>query len=610
MLTWLSRCPFALLVLQLACFQWTCLAVGSGSARGDDAPPKSDAAVAFTTMLPATTAIYVEMAPAERWLEHSLRGTIQGSEAFTKIAGSAGGEKLQAGIRFIELLVGESLESIARKVTAGGFVIAVEREHEGVVLIAKTEGQDWLEPFLQRLVKLARDNASGSGQPDPIKQAEYRGLTVYQAQQMIVAAIDGHLVVTNKNDLGKAVADRYLDKATGGLGQTPNFRSWLETRAKQPAEAEAGQEIAWSFVDLEPLREAGVLKELRGGRVNDFFGELVLGGVVATLVKTPVVAGSLKLGERGASLQLSAPFDKEWGGEERAYYFGPDGQGRALPLLKTSGAVASLSTYRDISQLWLRAGDLFDERVNDRLAEADNTLTTLFSGRDFGQDILGGLHPELRLVSARQEFPPGQPLPAIRLPSFGIVAQMREPEVMRGELKRIFQSLIGFLNITGAMNGQPQLDLDMQTVADNPFFTATYVRDVDRQPEDQLPTQFNFQPTLAFVKDQVIIASSSALAKDLATQLDAGAAAVLPVTTNPQPKNTLIEVDGTAVYQTLQDNRGQLVAKNMLEKGHTKAEAEQETQLLLDIARMFQSLRLELGFQDQATLGIGFQLGE
>ncbi len=615
MLTLSSRPRFTLVVLPWVGLQLASLVLGHGSAWGDDVPPRSEASVAFTTMLPETTAIYVEMAPAERWLDHSLRGTIQGSEVFAKIVGSPGGEKLQAGIRFVEFLVGESLESIARKVTAGGFVIAVEREHEGVVLIAKTAGQDWLEPFLQRLVKLARDNASGSGQPDPIKQAEYRGITAYQAQNLIVASFDGYLLVTNKNDLGKAVADRYSDKATGGLGQTPNFRSWLDTRAKQPTDAEAGQEIAWSFVDLQPLREAGAgaLKELQGGRVNDFFGELVLGGVVATLVKTPLVAGSLKLGDRGASLRLSAPFEQAWGGEERAYYFGPDGQGRALPLLSASGSVASLSTYRDISQMWLRAGDLFDERVNDRLAEADNTLTTLFSGRDFGQDILGGLHPELRLVAARQTLPADQPQPALRLPSFGIVAQMREPEVMRGELKRIFQSLIGFLNITGAMNGQPQLDLDMETVGDNPFFTATYVRDVDRQPQDQLPIQFNFQPTLAFVKDQVIIASTTALAKDLAEQLDTGATVEPlepPGAANPQPKNTLIEVDGTAVYQTLQDNRGQLIANNMLEKGHTKAEAEQETQLLLDIARLFQSLRLELGFQDQATLDFGFRLAE
>lgn len=604
-----SRCRF-----HLAFLPSVCLLVAFGQAWAEGLPPRSEAAVAITAMLPETTAIYVEVGPADAWLDHPLRGTIQGSPAFGKIVGSPGGVKLQTGIQFVELLIGESLETIARKLTAGGFAIAVERKHNGVILIAKTAGQDWLESYLQRLVKLARDNASGSGQPDPVKQVEYRGLTVYQAQNVIVAAVDGYLLATNKNDLGKEVVDRYLDRATGGLGQSPGFRGALETRVKQPIEA-AEREIAWSYVDLESLRNAGVAKDLLGGQVNDFFGELILGGVLATLHNTPLVAGSLKLGDRGASLRLSAPFDPSWGGENRAYYFGTDGQAVALPLLETSGWVASLSTYRDVSQLWLRAGDLFDEQVNDRLAEADNTLTTLFSGRDFGQDILGGLHPELRLVAAHQEFAAGQPQPAIRLPSFGIVAQMRDPQVMRGELKRIFQSLIGFLNITGAMNGQPQLDLDMETVADNPFFTATYVRDVDRQTQDQLPIQFNFQPTIAFVNDQVIVSSSSALAKEIAQQLGAkqlgsGAEAAPTTAGKSDHKNTLIRVDAAAVYQTLEDNRGQLIAKNMLEKGHTRAEAEQETQVLLEIAKLFESLQMDLGFQGQAALDFRLRLSE
>ena len=45
--------------------------------------------------------------------------------------------------------------------------------------------------------------------------------------------------------------------------------------------------------------------------------------------------------------------------------------------------IVSLSSYRDVSAMWLRAGDLFNEQTNEELAKADSGLTTLFSGKDF-----------------------------------------------------------------------------------------------------------------------------------------------------------------------------------------------------------------------------------
>ena len=80
--------------------------------------------------------------------------------------------------------------------------------------------------------------------------------------------------------------------------------------------------------------------------------------------------------------------------------------------------------------MWRGRGDLFNEQMNEELAKADSGLTTLFGGKDFGEDILGAFRPETQVVVARQHFAKGQPTPDIQLPAFGLVAEMKDPEKM------------------------------------------------------------------------------------------------------------------------------------------------------------------------------------
>ncbi|HAD61408.1 MAG TPA: hypothetical protein DCG12_19385, partial [Planctomycetaceae bacterium] len=115
----------------------------------------------------------------------------------------------------------------------------------------------------------------------------------------------------------------------------------------------------------------------------------------------------------GLEAKVSLPHDASWVPEQREFYFGPDGAGRAPSIPAVKSPLFSLSTYRNFSEMWLRAPDLFTEGVNDGMAEADANLTTFFSGRDFGEDILGALTPEVSFIAARQDFTDILPTPAI-----------------------------------------------------------------------------------------------------------------------------------------------------------------------------------------------------
>jgi hypothetical protein len=268
-----------------------------------------------------------------------------------------------------------------------------------------------------------------------------------------------------------------------------------------------------------------------------------------------------------------------------------------------------------VAELWRRAGDMFGERLNDQLAQADATLTTLFSGRDFGEDILGAIQPGLQWVVASQTFDAAKsPVPQIKLPAFALVTTLRKPDEMMTQLKRIFTSLVGFINVTGATNHQPQLDIETIKAADATFVHATYAAEVDRPKDWKVPIQFNFSPSLALVGDHAILASTSQIAQQIVERLrsqdSVSPGGAEPDSSEPGSSepgkanlpNTLLVIDGATATNALSANRDQLVSQNMIEKGHTQEEAEKEIDTLLSVLNLIESLEVRFDVGDSAQL--------
>jgi hypothetical protein len=332
-------------------------------------------------------------------------------------------------------------------------------------------------------------------------------------------------------------------------------------------------------VNTAAIRNAELAKKLFSGQADNPGVELLFGGILTALKETPYVALRIDAGDHQVRLSASSPFDPKWAKDLREYYFGPGGKGAAPPQLSVDGAILSVSSYRDASGMWLRAGDLFNEQMNEELAKADSGLTTLFGGKDFGEDILGAVRPEVQLIVAKQQFAENQAVPAIKLPAFGLVAQLKDPEKMQPELRRTFQSIIGFANVVGAMNGQPQLDLDMEKSDKAQFVTSSYLADPKNKDAQPVKINYNFSPSIAFSGNRFVLASTKALAHSLVT---AG-----PIDRpNGDAEHTvnshaLLHFD--ELREVLTDNRGQLVAQNMLKEGHTKEEAERDIGLVLEL---------------------------
>jgi hypothetical protein len=591
-LAWWLFLPTSILVATLNGSLSGVLCAQENEPKGTSPTVQTDSENQIADWLPETTVLFGKIAPVEQWLEHPLRTSWIETESFKKLWRSPQALQVRSGITIAEIALGLKLDQLAKDLSDRGTYVAIDSQTQAVALMLHTRSEQWLDDYIDKALDYLRKDAKSKGNPDPIQSTEYRGVQAYKIQNGIFVKLGSWVLVTNQGDFAKAVVDHKLDNRKG-LSQAPWYR-------EASSKLQATGSMAEVWIDLASIRAQMKNNDLFRGQANDFGAELILGGVLSVLANAQVMHASMTMDEQGIALEVQSPSDPNWYGQARQHYVGPDAKGRAPNWPKVPGAIATLSTYRDLAQMWLRAGDLFNQDVNDQLAQADNTLTTIFAGKDFGSDILTAIEPELQIFAAERSFDQAALKPTIQLPSFGMVARLKDPAKLQRELKRTFQSFIGFLNVAGAQEGQPQLEQDTIQQNGASIYTSQFIVEEDRKYPDGLPIQFNFQPTLAFLDDRVVLCSSVDCAKSILGQnpLDAGS--------QTAQVQTRLEADGASIQKALQINSNPIIAQNMVEKGTTRIEAKREFDTLMLLIGLVKRMDMSLEFQDQARLRLRF----
>jgi hypothetical protein len=549
-------------------------------------------------LLPATVVVYAEVPRLGDVIsvvtEHPLRERIEAMPEFEAVRDSPQLAQLRKGVVAFEASMGQPWQQAIASLSEEGIHLAIDGQTQGAALLIKSSRRDQLERFRNFLLGIAQ---LGQGKVGMVQQGVYRGFTAYAInEQLKMAVVDDWFLVTNKPQLGQAIIDRYLDRDQRSLRSSDHFAAAFN----EPIEA-TDQASAKAYVNLQPIRNAGIAPGLYGGKTDNVIAEMLLGGIVGNLQHTPYAVARMNVGRSGILLTLATPHEAQWTAG-REYFFGDDSDASAPPLLDIPDRLLAISSSRDLSQMWLRAPDLMTDKANEELTKADSVLTTFFSGRDFGEDILGSLYPEIQVVAGKQSFADQTPIPAIKLPAFAIQFRMRTPDVTTREFRRVFWSFVGFLNVVGAMNGQPQLDLDFEELDAATLVTASYVAPLDDQDDALTPIHFNFSPTLAFAGERVVLASTRDLARTLVRATDGADS------TSSRP-NTRAVLTAGELASSLADNKAQLVAQNMLEKGHSPQQANAEIGLLLKIVQWFEGASIDLDVTDsELVLSAGLKV--
>lgn len=533
-------------------------------------------------LLPGTVVAYAEIsqpkAVLDTILDHPLATELKAHPQFQQALSSPQYERFAAVVKAVEAKLQMPYRQAAQALTDGGVHVGFDLPTQGIIVLIKAADEKLAAQACDTINELIRAQALREGEADPIKTDDHRGIPLYQIGEARLAAAGPWIALSNKPLLLRLTLNNFLAK-DASLSDDEQFQ---KARASQPAAA-----AAWAYADLRLLRDFGVLKKALGQKSDNPGMELIAGGIVGGLTTAPYVTASVELDASGMRLIGTLPSDVKAASAKREFYLGKEGAGEAPPLLKPAETILSLSTYRDFASMWRNAPDLFDERVNAGIAQAESNLMTIFAGQNFRDDILGNLEPQMQLVVTRQKWPQGGITPAMKLPAVAVVMQMKNHQETTTIFKVTFQSVVGFLNVAGAQNRLAPLDLNMERTKDSLMVAAEYLPPKDEKVREAAPPNFNASPTILFAGDKVILSSAKPLALELASGLGHQPA--------PSPGiNTAIEADNQVLHAILADNREPLIAQSMLEEGRDRAAAEKNIELVLLILEHFDRSSLRL----------------
>ena len=574
---------------------WLVVAGAATAAAGADVP-------AAAKLIGADAAVYVEVArPAElidRLTGDRVGALLAESPEFAKATQTEGFKQFRAVVDVVAGKLGTTWQQAARDLTGGGLVLAAEGEKaDRVVLIATPSDPALLAKAHATLLDLARQDASAHGRPDPVREVEHRGVTLYvNGPTAAHAILDGRLVIANGEPALRAVVDR----AKEGARSIADDEGWKARRAQVDPGA-----TAWAFARLDRLREIDP-KKYGGDGPPPVPVQVLVGPWIEALRKAPWASASVTWAEDRLGAELTMPTPP--GGYSRAFkpFQPPKGEGAPAPLMPPR-TILSVGEWRDLAALWEVRTELLKPEDAENLTKAEPFFGLLFGGLDFGSAVLPNLGHDWRIVVARQDEKELDPVPDVKLPGFALVVGFKaDDEEFAQRLRGMFQTFIGLVNLGAAQEKTPVFLLGSEAVEGETVAVARYATSKKDRPKGPVPQRHNFSPSSAVVGDHFVFSSSFGLARDLVRALKARPAAPAP----GPPAGTLVQADGAELARLLGSDRAALVSKNMIDKGNDKARAEQEIGVLLALLRSLGHGTLTArDADDSVRIAVDFALG-
>jgi hypothetical protein len=384
--------------------------------------------------------------------------------------------------------------------------------------------------------------------------------------------------------------------------QNPELSSLADLSEFQQARGRvAADQCAWAVARLAPIRAVPKVEKALSSKSNNPPAELLFAGLIEAFRTAPYALASLDVAADSVRFKAEAPLEQTKIAATRSWYFSPQSDSAAPAPLRVPGAIATLAAYSDVSGMWRQRDELFDEITAARLGKADTDLGLFFAGREFESEVLGELSPRWQLLVVRQEFSADRPLPAIKLPAFAAILELKDPRAFGTTALVAYQKVVGIYNIAGGQAGKPALLLTTHSHRGVTVSEALFPSN-SNEPRENAPLHHNFSPSCAQVGNRFIIGSTSGIVRQAIDALQQETAA------GTRADNALIELNAGETAEALSANRELLISQNMLEEGHDRAEAEKQIDLVLKLVRLIGKAQLRLSYQDgvvqvEATAG-------
>ncbi len=490
------------------------------------------------------------------FLGSSLWRAVLESDAFAAARGGPDYAKLAAGVALLQGACGTDLAGVARALLGRRAAIGVVRDAErggpGFVFVSEIEDPVAAESVLAGIEAVARMSGKDALPPPETRAgAEIRAV----APRIFRARTSTHAVVGSSPGLVAAA----IDRASAAKGAEP-------APGGPPRDLE---------ITLRPGAVPGFLDEAS----RELPAAFLFGGYVSAFRSAPAIHGSVRLSS-GSGLEVTvrapAPPDGPFFpgiGEKAPAARAPTASARSLGMVRLR---------RDLAGFWNLRETLLDVKSISGAAQFAGFMSILFSGKDFGDDILPRFGPDVYLIADRQEFPPGSPKPKTPVPAFAAMFHLLDAERFAPLLEVAFQTALGVTNADRGQKGMMPLLIRTETMDG---VTVVSARQIASMSGDASDSAWNYSPAAAFAGDRFVLSSTVEFARDLAAGVRESGAAP-----GDARAGDSISVSGRALAAYLREIEESLVAKNRLDKGNDEAAARRETRILVGLADLAERL--------------------
>jgi len=552
---------------------------------------------------PQGTTLFVTVSQPGNLLDLALDprviAAVEATPQYKQATSQPGFQQFVGVVRFLETRLGTDWKDGLHKLLGGGVSLAANTDG-GLLFIVDAEDEQLLTKFHDIALNFAKGQAGKPGHPQQVTSEDYRGTAIWRLGPEEAHAVVGkRVLLANRPEIVKKALDFRAGEAGQSLASSPSYQA-----AKRAA---APNTTAFAYLNLAAVKQAPGVKKALTPAENPL-AALMFAGVQEGLAHSDWLAATLDV--EGETLTLSAMAEgagrDEGGAAERILPPSPD-KG-APPQLEVPRRIAAMTFYRDLHAFYAAKDELFPQRTSE-LIFFENMMGIFFSGRDLTEEVLGGLQPEIRAVVAEQQYDAAIGTPKVQFPAFAVVLRMRDPGRFRAVMEEAWQKAVGLINFTRGQQALPGLIIDRPEHAGTTFTVAGF-SPAGVKDRNAVDARFNFRPALAMPGEYIILSSTEGLARDLIDALkkqDAAAARSMAGI------HSAIQLNAQQLASILAANQENMVLQNMVNEGHSRAEAEAAINALLTVVRHFDSVKMEVGEKDnrvQAALRIKLRLTE
>gem|GEM_PF-1952873 len=519
-------------------------------------------------------------AQVDRFLASDLRKELESLPMAQELLSHPNWKKFLKEVENFETSTGQSALSVFQGLLGEEVLVGARIGLGGpeVILIARAPGEKELEKSLQ----LIKNAAEQRGVFAEYKSRQRGDWTVESVQDKLAHVRIGSVWAASNSS---AAIDRVLDLVEGkSTSSLQNAAAFSRARQDTLKDALISAAVRPQFIPNYAIPE----------KVDNPLGSLIAGAWTAALDAADLLCASARVSGGDLEVKLAsvlgkkADDQKDW--KKYAGFFPevfPDGFKERL---EKKGVLAYTQVQRNLAKWWERREDLLTSKAAGGLIEFSNVMSIVFGGRNFQDEVLPDLGPTVTIVARNQEYKSLAARPQPAIPGFAGIFQLKNAKDSSEGIVAAFYTLVGIINADraqkkGGMSMIPRPkkvgDVDLHTVSFGSAMTK------DSRPG----LLHNFTPSLAVVGSKVIISSSEELAQVIVEALQG---LEEPTKASGAARDSLA-VDGAALRSILKTNRDVLVEDNMLKRGHSKVEAEQEIGLLFDALQHLRDLRLESG---------------